>query len=122
MYKIAIIGLGPRGISVFDRIIAYARNDASATPLELYLFDSKEFGPGCHTTDQADHLLVNTVACQMTQFSDDTVRGAGPLLYGPSFADWLISKNSALGKGTDAKIEIDRNGYYSRALFGDYLR
>lgn len=122
MYKIAIIGLGPRGISVFDRIIAYTRNDASATPIELYLFDSKEFGPGCHTTDQADHLLVNTVACQMTQFSDDTVRGAGPLLYGPSFADWLISKNSALGKGTDAKIEIDRNGYYSRALFGDYLR
>jgi hypothetical protein len=122
MYKIAIIGLGPRGISVFDRIIAYARNDATATPMELYLFDSKEFGPGCHTTDQADHLLVNTVACQMTQFSDDTVRGAGPLLYGPSFADWLISKNSALGKGTDAKIEIDRNGYYSRALFGDYLR
>ena len=94
MYKIAIIGLGPRGLSVFDRIIAYARNDASATPIELYLFDSKEFGPGCHTTDQADHLLVNTVACQMTQFSDDTVRGAGPLLYGPSFSDWLISKNS----------------------------
>ncbi|WP_426189471.1 FAD/NAD(P)-binding protein [Massilia sp. DWR3-1-1] len=122
MYKIAIIGLGPRGISVFDRIIAYARNDATATPLELYLFDSKEFGPGCHTTDQADHLLVNTVACQMTQFSDDTVRAAGPLLYGPSFADWLISKNSALGKGTDATIHIDRNGYYSRALFGDYLR
>jgi uncharacterized NAD(P)/FAD-binding protein YdhS len=116
MYKIAIIGLGPRGISVFDRIIAYTRNDASATPIELYLFDSKEFGPGCHTTDQADHLLVNTVACQMTQFSDDTVRGAGPLLYGPSFSDWLISKNGS------AKVEIDRNGYYSRALFGDYLR
>jgi uncharacterized NAD(P)/FAD-binding protein YdhS len=116
MYKIAIIGLGPRGISVFDRIIAYARNDVRATPIELYLFDSKEFGPGCHTTDQADHLLVNTVACQMTQFSDDTVRGAGPLLYGPSFSDWLISKN---GSG---KAEIDRNGYYSRALFGDYLR
>jgi uncharacterized NAD(P)/FAD-binding protein YdhS len=120
MVKIAIIGLGPRGISVFDRIIAYARNDASATPLELYLFDSKEFGPGCHTTDQADHLLVNTVACQMTQFSDDTVRGAGPLLYGPSFSDWLASRNSASGIGP--KEEIDRNGYYSRALFGDYLR
>jgi uncharacterized NAD(P)/FAD-binding protein YdhS len=118
MYKIAIIGLGPRGLSVFDRIIAYARNDATATPLELYLFDSKEFGPGCHTTDQADHLLVNTVACQMTQFSDDTVRGAGPLLYGPSFADWLSSNRDASG----ARAEIDRNGYYSRALFGDYLR
>ena len=118
MYKIAIIGLGPRGLSVFDRILAYARNDASATPLDLYLFDSKEFGPGCHTTDQADHLLVNTVACQMTQFSDDTVRGAGPLLYGPSFADWLSSNRDASG----ARAEIDRNGYYSRALFGDYLR
>ena len=122
MYKIAIIGLGPRGISVFDRIIAFARNDASATPIELYLFDSKEFGPGCHTTDQADHLLVNTVACQMTQFSDDTVRGAGPLLYGPSFSDWLASKHGSVVKGAAARTEIDRNGYYSRALFGDYLR
>lgn len=122
MYKIAIIGLGPRGLSVFDRIIAYARNDATATPLDLYLFDSKEFGPGCHTTDQADHLLVNTVACQMTQFSDDTVRGAGPLLYGPSFSDWLISKNAGTAAGAAPKAEIDRNGYYSRALFGDYLR
>jgi uncharacterized NAD(P)/FAD-binding protein YdhS len=122
MYKIAIIGLGPRGISVLDRIIAYARNDPHATPLHLYLFDGKEFGPGCHTTDQGDHLLVNTVACQMTQFSDDTVRGAGPLLYGPSFADWLGSK-SGRGPGVAAEhLAIDRNGYYSRALFGDYLR
>ena len=122
MYKVAIIGMGPRGLSVFDRIIAYTRNDASATPIELYLFDSREFGPGCHTTDQADHLLVNTVACQMTQFSDDTVRGAGPLLYGPSFADWLLSKSCPIPNGTGVIGEIDRNGYYSRALFGDYLR
>lgn len=122
MYKIAIIGLGPRGISIFDRIIAYARNDPNATPLALYLFDGKEFGPGCHTTDQGDHLLVNTVACQMTQFSDDTVRGGGPLLYGPSFADWLSSKSGSGPNAAAGHVEIDRNGYYSRALFGDYLR
>jgi uncharacterized NAD(P)/FAD-binding protein YdhS len=122
MYKIAIIGLGPRGLSVFDRIIAYARNDASATPLELYVFDGKEFGPGCHTTDQGSHLLVNTVACQMTQFSDDTVRGGGPLLYGPSFADWLSSKSGTAPGAQSGHVDIDRNGYYSRALFGDYLR
>jgi uncharacterized NAD(P)/FAD-binding protein YdhS len=122
MHKIAIIGLGPRGLSVFDRIIAYARNDASATPLELYVFDGKEFGPGCHTTDQNSHLLVNTVACQMTQFSDDTVRGGGPLLYGPSFADWLSSKSGSSPGAQAGHVDIDRNGYYSRALFGDYLR
>lgn len=122
MHKIAIIGLGPRGLSVFDRIIAFARNDASATPLELYVFDGKEFGPGCHTTDQGSHLLVNTVACQMTQFSDDTVRGGGPLLYGPSFADWLSSKSGSAPGAPAGRVDIDRNGYYSRALFGDYLR
>jgi hypothetical protein len=121
MYKIAIIGLGPRGLSVFDRIIAYARKDATATPLELNLFDGKEFGPGVHTTDQCADLLVNTVACQMTQFSDDTVRGGGPLLYGPSFADWLSSKSGGAAPGAPQDA-IDRNGYYSRALFGDYLR
>ncbi len=122
MHKIAIIGLGPRGLSVFDRIIAYVRNDPNATPVELYLFDGREFGPGCHTTDQADHLLVNTVACQMTQFSDDTVRGAGPLLYGPSFSDWLGSKSGRAANSAGVEVDIDRNGYYSRALFGDYLR
>ena len=56
MHKIAIIGLGPRGISVFDRIIAYARNDASATPLALYLFDGKEFGPGFGTVVATEFL------------------------------------------------------------------
>ncbi|QJE00521.1 FAD/NAD(P)-binding protein [Massilia forsythiae] len=122
MHKIAIIGLGPRGLSVFDRIIAYARNDTSASPLELYIFDGKEFGPGCHTTDQGSHLLVNTVACQMTQFSDDTVRGGGPLLYGPAFADWLSSKSGSAPDAPAGRVDIDRNGYYSRALFGDYLR
>lgn len=122
MHKIAIIGLGPRGLSVFDRIIAYARNDTSASPLELYIFDGKEFGPGCHTTDQGSHLLVNTVACQMTQFSDDTVRGGGPLLYGPAFADWLSSKSGSAPDAPSGRVDIDRNGYYSRALFGDYLR
>jgi len=120
MHRIAIIGLGPRGLSVLDRIIAYARNDEAAKPLELYLFDSREFGPGCHTTDQSGHLLVNTVACQMTQFSDDTVRDAGPLLYGPSFFDWLSRTGKPSVKDGDGGLE--RNAYYSRALFGDYLR
>ena len=46
-------------------------------------------GPGrVWRTDQDRHLLMNTVASQVTMFTDDTVTMAGPVRGGPSLAEW----------------------------------
>ena len=82
--KVGIIGLGPRGLTLLERIVAHER-ESRTTELEIYLFDRNEPGVGCHDPEQPDFLLVNTVAGQITLFSDPSVRDAGPVLDGPSF-------------------------------------
>jgi FAD-NAD(P)-binding len=109
---IGIIGAGARGLSILERIIAFARAGHFSTPITVHIFD-RQFGPGCHGTEQSDHLLVNTIASQITIFSDSTVQGSGLLLNGPSFYEWLSDQ------ATDFTPEP--NAYYSRKLLGKYL-
>ena len=120
--KLAILGLGPRGLTVLDRTIASARQDPQHL-LEIHCFDPRMPGSGVHDVTQPDHLLVNTVACQITQFSDDSLRDAGPILAGPSFFEWLCEQNG-IDAANDLSIsnsQLDANAYYSRAVFGRYL-
>ena len=110
---IAIIGLGPRGLSILERIVAFARAKQFPLDINITIFDSNPFGVGCHSTDQAEHLLVNTIASQITIFSDHTVQGSGFILEGPSFYEWLCDHTSS---------SHDPNGYYPRKLLGEYLQ
>ena len=118
--RVGIVGLGPRGLTVLERIVANERVRKSAE-MQVYLFDPNPPGVGCHDPEQEDYLLVNTVAGQITQFSDKSVVGAGPILEGPSFHEWLEDDRcSRLGEQRrDSAVSAD--GYYSRALFGRYL-
>ncbi len=114
--RVAIVGMGPRGLTVLERLVANQRAQKLRT-IHIYIFDPNPPGIGCHDPDQAGHLLVNTVAGQITQFSDPTVVNAGPVLEGPSFHEWLTAEE--LRKGTGIPAHPD--GYYSRAAFGRYL-
>ena len=62
--KVGIIGAGPRGLTVLERLVANERTKKSAD-ITVYLFDPNEPGVGCHDPDQSDFLLVNTVAGQI---------------------------------------------------------
>ena len=42
---IAIVGAGPRGISITERIAAFL-NDRGATPLTLHIIDDAQLGAG----------------------------------------------------------------------------
>ena len=63
--RVGIIGVGPRGLTVLERIVANERL-RKTTDLQIYLFDPNPPGVGCHDPEQEDHLLVNTVAGQIT--------------------------------------------------------
>ncbi|HET7525009.1 MAG TPA: FAD/NAD(P)-binding protein, partial [Burkholderiaceae bacterium] len=114
--RIAIVGMGPRGLTVLERLVANQRVHR-ASAVEIYVFDPNPPGTGCHDPDQDEHLLVNTVAGQITQFSDSTVTNAGPVLDGPSFHEWLTEESARKGAGTRPHSD----SYYSRAAFGRYL-
>jgi len=118
--RVGIIGVGPRGLTILERIVANERVRKSAD-LHIYLFDPSPPGVGCHDPEQDDYLLVNTVAGQITQFSDSSVVGAGPILEGPSFHEWLEDDNCSRLGARRSDHGISPDGYYSRALFGRYL-
>ncbi|MGW4123156.1 FAD/NAD(P)-binding protein [Nocardia sp. NPDC004711] len=127
--RIAIVGVGPRGLNVFERICANARQLGISAGVELVLIDSTRVGTGAvWRTDQPAHLLMNTVAEQVTIFTDDTVEMAGPVERGPSLYEWsnFLAKignfASLPGDAYAAALRISPESYPPRAFYGHYLR
>ncbi|MCU1644914.1 MAG: hypothetical protein JWN03_5189 [Nocardia sp.] len=127
--RIAVVGVGPRGLSFFERLCANLVADGERADTEIYLIDSTRVGTGAvWRTGQSRHLLMNTVAAQVTIFTDDSVTMAGPVVPGPSLYEWA----SFLAKvGNFAELSPDMyeeacrttpDGYPTRAIYGHYLR
>jgi uncharacterized NAD(P)/FAD-binding protein YdhS len=77
------------------------------------------------TQDQA--LLMNTVACQVTMFVDDTVDCAGPVVCGPSLYEWarsiaLIGIPNVPEAVRAEAATLGPDDYPSRAFYGSYLQ
>lgn len=120
---VGILGVGPRGLSILDRLIAFSRAGAVQVHLKIHLFDTRPFGVGCHDLNQPEHLLINTVSSQITQFSDESMTD-GPTLFGPSFEEWVVLQGlgSSCKKGSaDRSLTSSPEGYYPRAWLGAYL-
>jgi hypothetical protein len=74
-------------------------------------------------TDQSERLLMNTVASQVTLFTDETVTLAGPVVPGPSLYEWvaLLDRDSCPEHIAEEAAQLGPNTYPSRALYGHYL-
>ncbi|MFI8930530.1 FAD/NAD(P)-binding protein [Streptomyces sp. NPDC053474] len=123
---LAIVGAGPRGLSVLERTLAGARTLVTR-PLTVHVIDP--FPPGAGAvwrTDQPAHLLMNTVASQVTVFTDASVRMKGPLVPGPSLYQWARSlprsRNPHPAWVLDQARTLRPDAYPTRAFYGHYLR
>lgn len=127
--RIAVVGVGPRGLSLFERICANLRWDGDRADTEIYLIDSTRVGTGMvWRTDQSRHLLMNTVTAQATIFTDNSVLMDGPVVAGPSLFEWA-SYLANVGNFADLPDEFYEeacrtgpNTYPTRAFYGHYLR
>ncbi|MDT4987408.1 MAG: hypothetical protein QOI74_1502, partial [Micromonosporaceae bacterium] len=84
--EVCVVGAGPRGVSVLERLCAHVRASAPDRPVRVHLVDPHRPGAGgVWRTDQSRHLLMNTVASQVSMFTDASVpvaaREPGPSLY-----------------------------------------
>ncbi|WP_426569603.1 FAD/NAD(P)-binding protein [Streptomyces canus] len=107
---VALVGAGPRGTSVLERLCASAPDLLPpGARLTVHVVDPAPPGPGrVWRTAQSPELLMNTVACQVTLFTDDSVDCAGPIRPGPSLYEW-------------AGGELGPDDYPTRAHYGRYL-
>ncbi|TCO62507.1 FAD/NAD(P)-binding protein [Actinocrispum wychmicini] len=86
MASIAIIGAGPRGVGVLERLGA---NADTGGPVDVHLIDPFPPGPGrVWRYDQSPLLRMNSMAEDVTMFLDDSVTCEGPITTGPSLAEW----------------------------------
>lgn len=119
---VCVVGAGPRGLSVLERLCANAGE--AGRPVVVHLVDPYPPGPGAvWRTDQPSELLMNTVASQVTLFTDDSVPCAGPSVPGPSLYEWARTLD---GEAYPPPVlaEARRLGpdtYPTRAFHGHYL-
>ncbi|MEN8654876.1 FAD/NAD(P)-binding protein [Streptomyces sp. 21So2-11] len=125
---LCIVGAGPRGLSVLERLCANERAEPAHPALTVHVVDPFEPGAGAvWRTDQSRHLLMNTVASQITVHTDASSRIAGPIEPGPSLEEWARSLSTGGGAGgyddqtlAEAR-DLGPNSYPTRAFYGSYL-
>ncbi|GAA4399142.1 FAD/NAD(P)-binding protein [Tsukamurella soli] len=124
--RIGIVGVGPRGLSVLERIAANAAESGGAA--RVHLIEARSFGSGdVWRTDQPPTLIMNIVAAQITAYPDETSEIDGPVRTGPSLYEWA----AAVAAGTlgvelpadvrDEAATVGADSYCRRSFYGHYL-
>ncbi|MFL6119266.1 FAD/NAD(P)-binding protein, partial [Actinophytocola sp.] len=90
-HAIAIVGAGPRGIGLLERIAANAP-ELLRGRLTVHLVDPFPPGPGrVWRFAQPPLLRMNSMPEDVTMFTDDSVQCAGPIRPGPTLAQWVTA-------------------------------
>ncbi len=122
-HAIAIVGAGPRGTSVLERLCASAPELTPGARLTVHIVDPSPPGAGrVWRTTQPGELLMNTVASQVTLFTDESVECDGPIRTGPSLYEWATGHGAGAPTPAPAPApSLGPDDYPSRALYGRYL-
>ena len=141
---IALVGAGPRGASLLERIGAHLGTLTHTPPLDIHVIDDAPRGAGrIWRTDQPRDLCMNTLAHAVTLFTEPGSTVSGPVVEGPTLYEWcaLLRDEETPGIAA-AHVETFRRfrppatlaeayreelaalkpeSHPSRALYGEYL-
>lgn len=107
-HSLVIVGAGPRGTGLIERIAASAPELYAGEGLDIHLVDPHPPGSGRVWRDAQSSLLwMNSHAEDVTMFTDETVAMDGPVRPGPTLHEWA---------GVDGRL------FAGRQLQGAYLR
>lgn len=117
--RIVIVGAGPRAVMLLERLAANrgegsagdGEGDGDATPLHVTLVDPHPPGAGrIWRHDQSPLLKLNSMAKDVTVFTDESCRIAGRVSPGPSLIEWAEEVRSGLRPEvtvTDAAVQAE---------------
>ncbi|OYN89526.1 FAD/NAD(P)-binding protein [Parenemella sanctibonifatiensis] len=124
---VTFVGAGPSAAGVLERL---AENQAvlDARPLVVHLIDPYPPGSGHIWRDQQSGLLkLNSMAGDVTMFTDETATVDGPVAPGPDLAEWAAGVRNgdiAVDLGDELAAEAARLGpatFPTRRLHQRYL-
>lgn len=123
--RIAIVGLGPWGVCVVERLVScYRQLTGVKRGLAIHCFDSKSPGAGVHDPLEPDYLLLNTVVGQVSLFAAASRDGLLEDYGGKTFLQWARYEGYTLDedgprRGANGRM-IEETDFLPRALFGRY--
>lgn len=86
---VVIVGAGPGGTVLLERLTANAAEFVGDRPLRVQLVDPYPPGAGrVWRREQSALVRMNSMASDVTMFTDDTVVCDGPIVPGPSLIEW----------------------------------
>lgn len=118
--SIVIVGGGPRGTGILERLAASAPDHGvdAEHPLDVHLVDPYPPGAGrIWRTAQSELLWMNSMAADVTMYTDDTVACEGPIVPGPSLIEW--AEQVRAGELAGESVPEGRVGDEVRALRPD---
>lgn len=129
---LAVVGAGPRATGLVERLAANAPALYGNRPLDLHLIDPHPPGSGrIWRRDQSALLWMNSMAEDVTMFTDDTVRQEGPVRPGPALDAWAADvregRTDCAEAAADPQLRVEiatlrGRDFPSRRLQGAYLR
>ncbi|MCM0614498.1 FAD/NAD(P)-binding protein [Paenarthrobacter sp. TYUT067] len=124
--RVALIGAGPRGTSVLERLLAnWAADTQPGATLRIEVVDPYPAGSGhVWQPEQSRLYLMNTQSFYPTLIPEDSE--LAPPLAGGSFDQWREARRrDGMGLNDAEKAELatlESHDFPSRALYGRYLR
>jgi uncharacterized NAD(P)/FAD-binding protein YdhS len=124
--RIGIIGLGPRGLLVLERLATLAGADGSRR-VRITVFEYGDPGCGAHPFNQSDQFMLNTIAGQLGIFLDSKVLSEFngiPGQGGPDFLTWCRSQEILVdedGVPCPSGRPVEPTDFLPRRLLGAYL-
>jgi len=114
-YRIAIVGLGPKGLYAFERLLAQLGKIEGEQEIEVHLFEkSGNYGAGAiYDPNQPNYLLMNYPNRNIDVWPTENLK---PVVeHSPSFSEWLTNR-------TPEKVASYDDQFASRSLVGKYLK
>lgn len=128
---VALIGCGPAGTSLFERLCANAREAVGTRPLHIHVIDPCPPGGGrVWRRDTSSLMWANSRAAHITLFTDEHTTCAGPVNPGPSLWEWGRDHAAALRDNrldpelaplADELLRLTPMWFPSRGLVGAYM-
>jgi len=119
------IGGGPRTISLVERIAANAPELLGSDGLNIHVIDPHPVGGRIWRRNQPPLLWMNSVAKDVTMFTDDSVTCVGPIVAGPALDEWVAGPGRQILIDAGLSEQADTfgpNDFASREVQSLYLR
>ncbi|MFI9504933.1 FAD/NAD(P)-binding protein [Nocardia sp. NPDC052566] len=114
--SIALIGCGPRGLNVLERLVACTPPQSHVT---VHVIERGELGVGTHRPDQPDYLVLHTACGYVSAFAAPSTRGDSSR--GPTLFEWARDHHVRVADGRNGDRPPLPTDHLPRSVLGRYL-